>query len=273
MGPLVDRGFVRLDEGLMHYRVAGEGLPLVMLHASPSSSATLEGLGAALAQASGRRVIMPDTPGNGLSVALPGEAPELVDYAAMIERFCDGLGLGAVDVYGTHTGAHIGIEWALAPGSRVRRLVLDGVAVMSAVERDEYLAHYAPPREPDAHGTQFPWAFNMIRDQMIFWPHYRQDGAHFRSGGRFEPALLHALTMDLLMALPSYHQAYGAVFRHDVLARLEMVMQPMLWLRHAEAPLEAGAEAALARLPRAQVAQTDDMAARVAAISSFLGEG
>ena len=144
---------------------------------------------------------------------------------------------------------------------------------MSDADRAEYLENYAPPQKPDTSGTQFPWAWNMIRDQMIFWPHYRQDGAHFRSGGRFEPELLHALTMDLLMALPSYHQAYGAVFRHDVLARLELVVQPMLWLRHAEAPLEAGAEAALARLPRERVAQTDDMAARMAAISSFLGEG
>lgn len=269
---LVDRGFVRLAEGLMHYRVVGEGPPLVMLHASPASSETLEALGAALAAGLGRRVWMPDTPGNGLSVAVAGEAPDLGDYADMIGRFCDALGLGVVDVYGTHTGAHIAIEWALAPGGRVRRLVLDGVAVLSEGDRAEYLAHYAPPRAPDAHGTQFPWAWNMIRDQMIFWPHFRQDAAYFRSGGRFEPELLHGLTMDLLMALGSYHHAYAAVFRHDVLDRLGLVAQPLLWLRHAEAPLEGGAEAALARLPGAVVAQADDMVARVAAIADFLGQ-
>ncbi len=272
MAPLVDRGFVRLDEGLMHYRVVGEGLPLVMLHASPASSATLEDLGAALTVAAGRRVIMPDTPGNGLSVAVSGDDPELGDYAAMLARFCAGLGLGAVDVYGMHTGAHIAIEWALMDGSAVRRLVLDGVAVLGADERAEYLQHYAPPRGPDAHGTQFAWAFNMIRDQMIFWPHFRQGAGHFRAGGRFEPELLHALTMDLLMALPSYHHAYRAVFRHDVLARLEQLTQPLLFLRHDGAPLEAGAAAALARLPGARVAETDDVAARVAAIVDFLGE-
>jgi pimeloyl-ACP methyl ester carboxylesterase len=272
VGPFVDREFVRLAEGLMHYRVVGEGPPLVMLHASPSSSATLEALGVAVAAAAGRRVFMPDTPGNGLSVPLLQDAPELADYAEMMARFCAALGLGVVDVYGTHTGAHIGIEWALMAGGAVRQLVLDGVAVMDAAARADYLAHYAPPRAPDAHGTQFPWAFNMIRDQMIFWPHYRQDAAHLRAGGQFDPALLHGLTMDLLMALPSYHHAYRAVFGHDVLARLGMVAQPLLFLRHAEAPLEAGAEAALAQLPAARVAQTDDLAARVAAIANFLGE-
>jgi pimeloyl-ACP methyl ester carboxylesterase len=272
IAPQVDRGFVRLDEGLMHYRVVGEGPPLVMLHASPASSATLEELGAAVAVAAGRRVIMPDTPGNGLSVPVAGDDPDLADYAGMMARFCAGLGLGAVDVYGTHTGAHIAIEWALMEASAVRRVVLDGVAVMGEAERADYLQHYAPPRGPDAHGTQFPWAFNMIRDQMIFWPHFKQDAAHLRSGGRFEPELLHGLTMDLLMALPSYHHAYRAVFRHDVLGRLGMVAQPLLFLRHEGAPLEAGAAAALARLPGAVVAEADDVAARVGAIAGFLGE-
>jgi pimeloyl-ACP methyl ester carboxylesterase len=268
---LIDRGFVRLAEGLMHYRLAGPdggGTPLVMLHASPASSQTLEPLARALA--GGRRVLMPDTPGNGASCPPAMAEPDLPAYADMIDRFCDTLGLAQVDVYGTHTGAHIAIEWAIAHPARIGRLVLDGVAILSADQRDEFLEHYAPPRAPDAAGTQFPWAWNMIRDQMIFWPHYRQDAAHLRQGGQFEPRLLHDLTLDLLNALDTYHQPYRAVFRHDPVARLAQVAQRTLWLQSSHGPLDTDSARAFAALPSATAVAVTDVATRASAIAGFL---
>jgi pimeloyl-ACP methyl ester carboxylesterase len=268
MGAPVDRGFVRLDEGLMHYRrIGASGAPLVMLHASPASSQSLEPLAQRLA---GHHILMPDTPGNGCSSPPAMAEPELPDYADMVDRFCEASGWDTVDVYGTHTGAHIAIEWAIAHPARVRRLVLDGVAMLSPDERAEFLDHYAPPRSPDAGGTQFAWAFNLIRDQMIFWPHYRQDAAHLRAGGQFDPRLLHNLTMDLLGALDTYHQAYRAVFRHEPLARLPLVTQPVLWLRAGHGPIDSGSAEAIAALRRVTVADIADDEGRGVAITSFL---
>jgi pimeloyl-ACP methyl ester carboxylesterase len=268
----IDRAFVRLDEGLIHYRRIGtSGTPLVMLHASPASSLSLEPLARHLAA---HHVVMPDTPGNGSSCPPAMAEPELADYADMIDRFCAASGLETVDVYGTHTGAHIAIEWAIAHPGRVRRLVLDGVAMLPPEQRAEFLDRYAPPRSPDAGGTQFAWAFNMIRDQMIFWPHYAQDAAHLRAGGQFDPRLLHNLTMDLLGALDTYHQAYRAVFRHDPLARLPLVRQPVLWLRAGHGPIDSGSAEAIAALGRVTVADVADDPGRGVAIASFLnGDG
>jgi len=271
---LIDRGFVRLAEGLIHYRMVGETKdqpPLIMLHASPSSSRSLQGL--AQFMAPHRQVLLPDTPGNGASCAPSQPEPTLVDYADMIARFCDELGLDHVDLYGTHTGAHIAIEWAIAQPLRVRRLILDGVALLSEANRLEFLRHYAPPKVPDAAGTQFAWAFNLIRDQMIFWPHYRQDAAHMRQGGQFDPALLHGLTMDLLGALETYHQPYHAVFRHDPLARLPLIQTPTLWLQSRNSPLDANTERAIAVLRDVTVAHADDLSAKAFAIYDFLNGG
>jgi pimeloyl-ACP methyl ester carboxylesterase len=267
---LIDRGFVRLAEGLMHYRSAGDenSRPLVMLHASPASSQSLEPL--AWVVAARRRVLMPDTPGNGASCPPAAAEPDLPAYADMIDRFCDALGLDEIDVYGTHTGAHIAIEWAIANPRRVRRVILDGVAILSVEDRAEFLERYAPSRAPDAAGTQFAWAWNLVRDQMIFWPHYKQDAAHLRTGGQFEPALLHALTLDLLGALPTYHQPYRAVFRHDPLARLPLVTQRILWLQAGHGPIDSNAERAIAVLQSAIVVPAGDDTARGAAIADFL---
>ena len=265
---LFDRGYARTSEGLVHYRRLGAGAPLVMLHASPASSRTLEPLGALLSAR--HDVLMPDTPGNGASSPPALPVPELADYADMVDRACDSLGLEAIDLYGTHTGAHIAIEWAIARPERVRSLILDGVALLSPDQRAEFLEHYAPPQRLDASGTQFAWAWNMMRDQMIFWPHYRKDSDHLRSDGQLEPKLLHDLTMDLLGSLEIYHQPYEAVFRHDVLARLSLVTQPTLWLQGDGVVLDTDAGTALARLRSHKLVPVRDLAARADAIIDFI---
>jgi pimeloyl-ACP methyl ester carboxylesterase len=162
-----DRAFLRLPEGLLHYRHAGwrqpagtaaagvtvaggaagagaargagagagtgagahaNALPPVwMMHASPASSRSTEPLALALAMRHGRAVVAPDTPGNGDSAPLAVPQPEVADYADAFVRALDALGIAQADLYGYHTGAHVAIEMALAHPSRVRRLVLDGL--------------------------------------------------------------------------------------------------------------------------------------------------
>jgi len=269
----IDRGFVRLPEALIHYRSAGDAAdpPLIMLHASPSSSRPLVPL--IRACAGERRVLAPDTLGNGASSPPPWADPSLSDYAGAMDAFAAALGHDSVDVYGAHTGAHIAIEWALAAPGRVRRVILDGVAVLSAEERAEYLERYAPPQRPDPSGAQFHWAWHFIRDQMIFYPHYKKDAAHARLGGTFDAGVLHELTLDVLSSLETYHLAYRAVFRHDVLARLPLLPQRVLWLASAGAPLEAGSAEAFAAIPNAvkrEAPEAAGPAARAAAIAEFL---
>ena len=82
---MIRRAFADLPTRQVHYRRAGEGPPLLMIHASPGSSKQLEGKITALAAT--RSVIAPDTPGNGDSTPLLVAAPEMADYAAAALEF------------------------------------------------------------------------------------------------------------------------------------------------------------------------------------------
>ena len=65
----MQRAFLTIGDRQLHYRVAGDGPPVVMLHPSPMSSAAL--LPMATALAAHFRVYAFDTPGYGLSDPLP----------------------------------------------------------------------------------------------------------------------------------------------------------------------------------------------------------
>ncbi len=234
----INRKFVRLTEGLIHYREAGpvgEGIPVLMMHPSPASSRALEPLLVELGK--DRWVIAPDTLGNGDSVPPAVEAPSLDYYADSMLRFVDALNIDKFDVYGSHTGAHIGVELAHLAGDRLAHLVMHGVALLSDEDRQDFLENYAPPQTADAFGSQFNWAWQYIRDQMIFYPHFRKTPEYIRAGGKLDADFLHALTLDILKNLTHYHKTYHAVFRHDLQARLAAVTQPAALLMHEEDPL------------------------------------
>ncbi len=267
----IDRKFVRLTEGLVHYREAGRGagtaVPVLMLHPSPASSRALVPVLQELAAT--RWVIAPDTLGNGDSASpLPTE-PDLQYYADSMLRLLDALGIGEVDVYGSHTGAHIGIELALAADVRVRSLVMHGIAVLDADERREFLANYAPVQSIDAIGSQFNWAWHYVRDQMIFYPHFRKTPAAIRAGGNLSAPFLHALTLDILANIEDYHKTYHAVFRHEVLERLAAVTQSVGLLAHPDDPLIGAVASVRESCPNAAIVDLADESAEAAAASTL----
>lgn len=267
----VERNFIRLGGRVVHYRHAGApGLPaLFMMHASPASSVSLEGLMLALAHR--YHVIAPDTPGNGLSDPLDHSSPTMANYAASADDLVDALGLKEVSVYGTHTGAHVGIEWAKTMPWRIQRLILDGVALMEPGERQEFLEHYAPPKKPEPDGSQFHWAWGFMRDQMIFYPHYKKDLDHLRPGGTFDAQVLHQLTLDILGSLETYHLAYEAVFRQDVLASAADVAHKTLVLTSHDGPIESGMEPLIEALQNPSTTETSGQdVEKAAAIIGFL---
>ena len=83
MNPVkLKRRFADVGALQVHYREggAGDATPLVMIHASPGASRQVAPLAALLAN--GRRVVAPDTAGNGDSDALPDPTPAIPDLAA-----------------------------------------------------------------------------------------------------------------------------------------------------------------------------------------------
>lgn len=283
-----DRAFVRLREGLLHYRHAGPGAavhgvadagagprPLWMMHASPASSRSLEPLLGAIAAT--RRALAPDTPGYGDSTPLGLARPEVVDYADAMLRALDALGIERADLYGFHTGAHIAIEMAIARPDRIGGVVLDGLLWLDDAERPDYLAHYAPPLVPDAAGTQVLQALQFIRDQAWFFPHFRRDAAHNLGAGAMPPELLHGLTVELLKAAATYHLGYNAVFRHRLEERLPLLHAPVLLLADQGDPTRHAIPRAAALIPGARTTMPGESwspagaAAKAALITGFLG--
>ncbi|MCR0982593.1 alpha/beta fold hydrolase [Roseomonas populi] len=226
----IRRGFADIAEGQVHFRTAGEdrgGTPLVMLHASPGSAKMLEPL--MLALAGGRRVIGTDTLGNGDSSApQAGDKPPITYFADAHLRALDALGLETFDLYGTHTGANIACEIAIAHPRRVRRLILDGVSLYAPEEQADMLANYAPGVTLDLNGSQLHWIWHFVRDVYLFWPWYRRDAAHRRNLGLPSAEELHDKVVEVLKAARTYHIPYNAAFAYDKSARLPLVRVPTL---------------------------------------------
>jgi pimeloyl-ACP methyl ester carboxylesterase len=277
---MIERAFVTLAEGQMHLRrIVGavpQGRPLVLLHASPVSSAVLQGLMRALIEAGHRGpLIAPDTLGNGDSAAPAGEQPDIAYFADSKRRLLDALGYEQVDIYGGHTGARIACEFAAAFPDRVGRVILDGIMEYDAAMQRMVVEHYAPRVVPDEYGRQFIWAFNFVRDQAHYFPYFMRDAEHRLAGAVPDPATLHRATLDVLKALDTYSKPYIAAFQYPAYARMQHVRAPVLLLRpDAELPvLNAAIDTAMSRLPSAQVARVaPGDAAKAQAIATFLRE-
>ncbi|MGI9658689.1 MAG: alpha/beta fold hydrolase, partial [Gaiellaceae bacterium] len=249
MGEGLSCTYVETAAGQLHVRgtTRGSGRPLVLFHASPTSARALQSLTKKLAAS--RPVIAFDTLGNGESDkprgyarpiswdprgprpphdAVPPEPPwdkpQIGDYASVAVEALDALGVGEVDLYGSHTGGLIGMEAAIALGpERARNLVIDGLALFSDEERDDILEHYLPPLEPRWDGSHLVWAWNFGRAQTEFWPWYNQT----REGIRWVDALpapaLHTWVVELLKSGHTYPLAYRAAFEYPGRERLPEV--------------------------------------------------
>ncbi|HEY6644648.1 alpha/beta fold hydrolase [Povalibacter sp.] len=279
--PLVDRAFVRIREGLVHYRHVGVAggkrsrgsrIPLYLAHAGPGSSRGMEGL---MRRLGGSRVLLaPDTLGHGDSAPPDVAAPDVAYYADSVVRILDALDIEQIDYYGAHTGAHIGCELALRAPGRVRRLILDGVTVFPAEVREEYLERYAPPMLPDEFGRHLPWAWQFVRDMSSYFPHYRREVAYRLQNNVPSPESLHAGVLDVLKALKTYHLGYHAVFRHEIEKRLPLLSLPVMCMGRDSDPVTRYLDQAAALVPGVRkelVRRSDGVNAAAAVIEDFLG--
>jgi pimeloyl-ACP methyl ester carboxylesterase len=247
MAQRVTRAFADLPHGQLHYRHAGAGDVLLLLHGSPGSSRQLVRLIEAFAGT--KQVIAPDTPGNGDSEPLPREAPEIADLARAMLAFLDSQGIGQTHVYGTHTGAVIAAELAILAPDRVLSVMLDGVSDLSDEELTDFLAHYAAPFEADLDGAYLTRLFQFCRDQFLFFPWFRRTKDARRDGGVPTPDDLAALVLETMKARTSYHRNYHAAFRWPARARLPLVPCPVLMLASLADPLHDTTQALAAFAP------------------------
>jgi pimeloyl-ACP methyl ester carboxylesterase len=142
------RMYVDCRYGQLHLHTAfpssggfDELTPLVCVPSTPGTGRAFRPLLADLG--TDRSVYAPDLPGCGESDA-PDKAPGITDYAAALVDLLDTLRLRQVDVLGYHAGSFAAVEFALARPQQVRRLVLLGVPVLDARQRESAQAQLLP---------------------------------------------------------------------------------------------------------------------------------
>jgi pimeloyl-ACP methyl ester carboxylesterase len=272
----VERAFARIAEGQVHYRmVQGDDSlpPILLLHASPSSSRSTAPLAEALAFL-GRTVIAPDTLGNGDSPLPAEDDPEIAYYADSMVRLMDALGYVEFVPYGAHTGARIACELAAAYPERVKATVLDGIKEYDDETRERIIANYAPTPEPDNHGTHMVWAFHFVRDQALYFPHFERNPEHRLPGFMPSSQALTEGAIDVLKAMGTYAKPYIAAFRYRATQRMPLIDGRVLFMKAERelAVLNAAIEEMAGLVKHGEtlaVASTHE--AKAAAIAAFLG--
>src|SRR5215469_7704807 len=106
----IERRFVQTPRARIHVAIAGQGVPLLLLHQTPRSWDEFRDALPLL----GRhyRAIAMDTVGFGDSDALPAGDDSIEAWAACAFDLLDALGVTQVVPVGHHTGAAIAIEMA-----------------------------------------------------------------------------------------------------------------------------------------------------------------
>lgn len=200
-------------ERQVHYRRAGSGTPVILLHQSPNSSQEYIPLIEDLAET--YTVIAPDTPGNGLSDPLALDNPIMTDYAQNVADLMDVLGIEKCPVYGFHTGAVCSLELAWRHPEKVTVGVVNGYVNMEPDLVEEILENYFEPLEYNWSGSHLTWTWARFREQLIFFPWYREDLAARMDNSLPPPERLHTAVIEFLRSGPEYRKPYRAAFTQD----------------------------------------------------------
>jgi pimeloyl-ACP methyl ester carboxylesterase len=221
----IERGFCRLAHGDVHYRTAGRGPVVLALHESPRSSLSL--LPVIEALAGEHQVIAIDTPGYGLSDALPDDHPDINAFLDVIESVLDAFGIGRAAIYGAHTGASLAVAFAARRPARVTALGLDGLSAFNEAEVEAFRTQYLPPYMPRWDGGHVTALWSRVKDLYTWFPWWdRTPARRLRS----DPANLLPLQRSALGFLQSganYTKAYTLAAGYQPGAALRALTMPV----------------------------------------------
>ena len=187
--------------------------PIVCLHQSPLSSRAYEAFMREMGR--DRRVVAIDTPGYGESDPPPAPVDSIAEYAAGHGEVVDALGLGEIDIVGTHTGARMAVELAMQRPTQVRHLVLVGCSCYTAEERERQRAW----NDASFKATEGSNGEHLLTTWKN-WSQFRWEGV--------SDTMIDRYVSDSIRDRSRATWALRAVFAHDMSARLPLVDQPVL---------------------------------------------
>ena len=208
----IKKAYVDIAAGQMHFRhLPGDGTPLVFYHRSPAHSVCFEPMMAAM---SGDRPLYAfDTPGFGNSFDPPGR-PNAVQYGQWYLDALDALNLDRVHVFAHHTGTHFASEMAVLAPERITSLTLNGIAYLTAEEREQFRELVGHSVMPNADGSYIEPSWTIVSS---LFP-------------AFDPKLTHLEFLSALRALEGRDQAHGAIWDQDYPSVFKKLTCPILAL-------------------------------------------
>lgn len=206
----ITRHFIRVGERRVHYRKAGSGPTLLMVHQSPRSSAEYEPL--MLKWSQHFTCIAPDTPGFGQSDPLPG-TPDIEAFSSALVEFLDTLGIEKTAAYGFHSGGIILVGAVKRHPERFTALATGGYAIWTPEEMAIFDKDYLPPFQPSNYGEHLTWLWNRIIEQTWFFPWFDVRHNARISVAHDDPVKTDAVIRDMLDSGDAYRAGYGAVLR------------------------------------------------------------
>lgn len=228
MAAQIKRRFLTVGNRAVHYRRAGNGPPIVLIHASPSSSRSMIPL---IDSLSGSHTVFAfDSPGFGETDPLGVASVNVEKMAAAYADALDTLGMPRCALYGTHTGACIALELARRFPKKFTGVVLDGVPVFDPAETRDILKNYLPPFRPLWDGSHLPGHWSRMRDQVLWFPWYRRNAAARSDRAFSSPDQLHAALMDFFRSGDAYRKGYGAAFTYNVSAAAKALSIPATYM-------------------------------------------
>jgi len=215
---VVQRGFANTSEGQIHYAMAGQGKPVLLLHQTPRSWDEYRDVLPMI----GRKywAIAMDTIGFGDSYR-PEKEGSIEEYARGVISFMDAMSIDHASIVGHHTGGVIGVEVAASYPERVEKLVLSSTPYVDAEDRERRKTR--PPidevkfKEDGSHLTEL-W-----QKRTPFYPKNRPD-------------LLTRLVIDALKVGDRMEEGHQAVSRYKMEDKVPLIKAPTLVLAGTEDP-------------------------------------
>jgi pimeloyl-ACP methyl ester carboxylesterase len=241
---------------LVRFREQAAGRPVILLHASPVSGLTLEGLLDGMAAF--RPVYALDTIANGesdkpdLAQHPQFERPSIGEFADWLIAVLDGLGFDQVDLYGSHTGAMIALETAIRAPQRVASLILDGVTMHDAEESEEIFGGYFVDIRPRQDGGHLLTCWTQMQDVTLWHPWFVRDAAHISDFPIIRPSQIHGHVVEMLKRGAWHERCYRPVYEYPTARRLPQLRTRTLIATPPDDYLERFSAAAAELAPNAR---------------------
>ena len=222
----MEQKFIIANGIRIHYRQMGRGKPIVLLHASPRSGKMLENLGKMLAETF--QVIIPDLPGYGFSEAIPQKVTTLDEVVPYLREFFEALHLNNPSIYGTATGAQLGIAYALKHPMEIKNLFLDNPAHFSEKEYQSISAEYFIDLTPKSDGSHLINLWNHVKQSMMYFPWYDHSEKAQFSKVMPSDAVIADTVEAYIVAGERYDELYRAAFLHERVDKIQQLTVPTI---------------------------------------------